>query len=428
MLKNGLEIDKLNVLFSTHNLTTLAIQQGFMKRKPRKIDPQSFLIALFLVILQHASSLRKIALMLGSMKSMLISKQAIDKRINEAFVQFLEQVLAYMIAHKIDTPPLIPSLFKRIIVHDSSTVRLPDHLAKEFPGSKNQKGKTYAMIKIQTLYDLRTEQFCHFQLTPFTVNDQEAAKEDSQWINEHDLVIRDLGYFGSDAFTHIIQRKAFFISRLRFGIALFDPHSGKRVNLLAMLKKHQQIDMPILMGASDKLSVRLIAVPVDSTVAARRRRKLKNHRDSRRNPSKEHLAMLGWNIFILNVDQTLLSLEDVLTLYQLRWRIEIIFKSWKSNFHLTSIPHASLVRVKAYVFVFLILVTLFHASLVRYMHRYARPISLLKLSKLCCEQLVAILFFYQGAMASLWKQINYHCAYEKRNDRLNFYQKINLLS
>jgi hypothetical protein len=49
MLKTGLEIDKLNVLFSTHNLTTLAIQQGFMKRKPSKIDHKIFLSLYFLL-------------------------------------------------------------------------------------------------------------------------------------------------------------------------------------------------------------------------------------------------------------------------------------------------------------------------------------------------------------------------------------------
>lgn len=428
LLENASEIDKLNRLFTTHDFTALAIEHGFMKRKPRKIDPQHFLVAMFLVILQHASSLRKIALMLGSMKRTLISKQAIDKRINEHFVQFLEHVLASLIAHKIKAPSAIPSIFKRIIVQDSSTVRLPDHLAKEFPGSKNHKGKTYAMLKIQTLYDLRTEQFCHFQLTSFRINDQEAAKTNIDCIKENDLIIRDLGYFGCDAFTSIILRKAFFISRLRFGIALFDPKSGKRFNLLSILKSCHTIDMPIMIGLHEKLSVRLIAVPVDPAVAAERRRKLKNNRDRNLNPSKEHLALLGWNIFILNAGQSLLPLEEVLALYQLRWRIEIIFKSWKSNFHLTSVPCASVVRVKAYVFVFLILVTLFHTNLVSYALCNSRAISVLKLSRLCCEQLVAVLYFYQGSMASVWQQINYHCAYDKRKDRLNYSQKYALLS
>jgi hypothetical protein len=65
LLENASEIDKLNRLFTTHDFTALAIEHGFMKRKPRKIDPQHFLVAMVLVILQHASSLRKIALMLS---------------------------------------------------------------------------------------------------------------------------------------------------------------------------------------------------------------------------------------------------------------------------------------------------------------------------------------------------------------------------
>ena len=428
LLFNTPIIDTLNTLFTEHNIVALAVKHGIVQRKPRKIDPHNFLLALFLTVMQQATSLRKIALMLGSMKNILISKQAIDKRINERFVQFLEPVLAGILAHKIKVPSPLSSLFNRIIVQDSSSVRLPDSLAKEFSGSKNGKGKTYAILKIQTMYDLLKEQFCHFRFTPFTTNDQAAATTESNCFEENDLIIRDLGYFGFDGLTSIISCKAFFISRLRFGVALADPHSGKRIKVLTMVKKYHTRDIPIMMGSQEKLSVRLIAVPVDPVIAAERRRKLKNNRDRRLHPSKEHLALLGWNVFITNVHPSILSPEEVLSFYQLRWRIEIIFKSWKSNFHLTSIPHASAIRVKAYLLVFFILVTLFHACLVMHDATRSRNVSLLKLSRLLCEQLIAIFFFYQGTMSSLWEQIHYHCAYEKRKDRLNYYQKFALLS
>jgi hypothetical protein len=366
--------------------------------------------------------------MLGSMKQILISKQAINKRINEHLVKFLESVLASIIAHTIKVPSTVSSKFKRVILQDSSVVRLPDHWAKEFPGNKNGKGKTYAMLKIQTMYDLLKEQFCYFRFTPFTTNDQQAATTDTNCFEENDLIIRDLGYFVLRALSLIQQQGAFFISRLRYGTILYDPCNGKRIDLLKILKKRHTADIAVIIGSEERLAVRLVALPVDPALAAERRRKYKANRDRRLNPSKDHLALLGWNIFITNVDQSVLTPDEVLTFYQLRWRIEIIFKSWKSNFHLTSIPRASLVRVKAYLFVFLILVTLFHASIVAHVASDSRTISLLKLSRLVCEQLSAILFFYQGTMSSIWKQINYHCAYEKRKDRLNYGQKIALLS
>lgn len=421
LFANAPIIEKLNEFFTEHDIVSLAIKEKVMKRKPKKIDPHTFLLTMFLSVIQQASSLRKIAMLLGSMKNIVISKQAVDKRINEHFVNFLESILASLIARNITVPSPISSAFKRVVLQDSSTVRLPDHLAKEFPGNKNGKGKTYAMLKIQTMYNLLTEQFCYFHLTPFTTNDQHAATMDTECVEENDLIIRDLGYFVLAALTRIIACKAFFISRLRYGMAVYDPKTGKRLNLLSILKKKQKVDMPILLGAEEQLAVRLIAVPLDSAVAAERRRKLKNNRDQRLNPSKEHLALLGWNIFITNVDHSVLTPDEVLTFYQLRWRIEIIFKSWKSNFHLTTIPRASLVRVKAYLYAFLIFVTLFHLSFVA--HAASRTISLLKLSRLVCEQFAAIVFFYQKTKSLLWEQINYHCAYEKRKDRLNYCQK-----
>jgi len=428
LLKNAPIIETLSEYFTKHDIVSLAIKEGVVKRRPRKIDPHNFLIAMFLSVIHQTTTLRKIALMLGSMKQILISKQAIDKRINECFVKFLESVLASIIAQRIKVPSTVSSKFKRVILHDSSVVRLPDHLAKEFPGNKNGNGKTYALLKIQTMYDFLTEQFCYFRFTPFTANDQHAATTDTNCFEENDLIIRDLGYFVLTALTFIMTRKAFFISRLRYGMVLYNAQTEKRINLLSILKKNQKIDMPILLGVQKKLSVRLIAVPIAPAIAAERRRKYKNNRDQRLNPSKEHLALLGWNIFITNVDQSVLTPDEVLTFYQLRWRIEIIFKSWKSNFHLASIPRASLLRVNAYLFAFLIFVTLFHACFVVRAVSESRTISLLKLSQLVREQLAAILFFYQQRMSSAWEQINYHCAYEKRKDRLNYYQKIALIS
>jgi len=49
-----------------------------------------------------------------------------------------------------------------------------------------------------------------------------------------------------------------------------------------------------------------------------------------RSPSKAVLELMGWTIFITNLREEV-SFEVLLEIYGLRWRIEVIFKAWKSN-------------------------------------------------------------------------------------------------
>jgi hypothetical protein len=426
-------INKFMTLTQGETLNAFALESGFVKRKPKKIDPKNFLITFFLLILQRGKSLTSIAMTLGNLKGICVSKQAIDKRIQEPFVGYLERVLAHTIAQKMNTcHQRFPSVFKRILLHDSTTVRLPSHLANVFPGSSNGTGDTLSLLKIQAMYDLLRERFSFFWISPFTTTDQKAATMMLESIQQGDLIIRDLGYFVLHALSFIQQQGAFFITRLRYGTILYDPCTEQRIDLLKMLKKNQTADISVLVGSQERLTVRLVALPVDPAIAAERRRKCKLNRDHRLNPSKDHLALLGWNIFILNIHTDILSAEDVLALYGLRWRIETIFKTWKSNFNLTAFPRTSAVHVRAYMYAFLIFVTLFHAAIFSQsgmlsMNKQHKTLSLLKLSRFFREQFWAIML-YTARPAILSQQISYHCAYEKRHDRTNYHQLLLSLS
>jgi hypothetical protein len=312
------------------------------------------------------------------------------------------------------------------LVQDSTSVRLSSQLFDEFPGSKNGKKKDIAIMKINALYDLLKEQFSLFSISPFTTTEQRLATTILEYIKEGDLLIRDLGYFVLKSFTSMAQKGAFFISRYRHDIAIFDPETGRRLNLLKWLKKQHTLDTTVVLGITEQVTVRLIALPVDFALANERRRKLKTNRDRRINPSKEHLALLGWNIFILNVDKQTLSPEDVASLYRIRWRIEIIYKAWKSNFFFAEIPHASIIRVRTYVLAFFIFVTLFQNIFYR-TYTKENNVSLFKLSKFFKEQLWAIIIYWSQRNL-LDDQIYYHCNYEKRKDRLNHPQLLTMLT
>ena len=193
--------------------------------------------------------------------------------------------------------------------------------------------------------------------------------------------------------------------------------------------------MDLLIGANQKLPVRLVAQMLPQEIAAKRRRKAKANRDRRCKPSKASLTLLGWEIFITNVPRDIWSAKNVCEIYGLRWRIETIFKAWKSHFQITEVPKANALRVKAYIYSALIVVTLFHALIfkkifARNKKLSNRYVSILKLSKFFKEQLwiLALSLQNKNSFINLIHQLTYHSCYEKRQNRRCYHEILTSLS
>ena len=146
------------------SINKLAKQTGFVKRTPKKIKPLNFLLGFFIMILTGGNSLSTFAATIGLIAKCRLSKQAIDKRIKQPLIQFLESVLEKTLSLNIglECKKTLSAKFNRIITNDSTTIQLDSKLAEHFPGSKNQTNKTTAILKIQAFYDLLAERFCHF--------------------------------------------------------------------------------------------------------------------------------------------------------------------------------------------------------------------------------------------------------------------------
>lgn len=415
----------------------LAKKSGFVSRKPRKIKPLQFLLGFFFMMLSDGKSLTSLATSVGLLSKCTISKQAIDKRFNPKLIKFLEVILATVLSDKMNpqTKSLTSRLsfyFRRIFIEDSTNITLHEKLAQYFPGSRNGTGKKFAILKIQAVIELYSEQFYHFLVSPFCRNDQAAAFDILQLLDKNDLIIRDLGYFVLDALQKIIQKGAYFISRLRYGITIYEQDGKKRIHLLQTLRKYGQLDCMVRLGAKEKILARLVAIPIFKQEADARRRKAKSNRDRRSKPNKEYLALLDWEIFILNIDQDSIPSKQIAEIYRLRTRIEIIFKSWKSHFRITNLPNANPIRVLSIVYAMLIFIATFQTYVYarlyfEYQKSNSNQLSLLKLSKFFKEQIWAIMLCFCN-VDLLQQQIFYHCSYECRDDRLNYCQKKSALS
>jgi len=142
--------------------------------------------------------------------------------------------------------------------------------------------------------------------------------------------IVEQAYFVLKVLEAIQLAHAFFLSRYRHGVSLYDPSTGQPLDLPKLLRPGQCLDQQVLLGGQ-KVPVHLVAHPVLQPVATERRRQACANRDRRLNPSAQHLYLLGWNIFVTNVPRCVWPAKVLQPIYRLRWRIEIIFKARKSH-------------------------------------------------------------------------------------------------
>jgi hypothetical protein len=412
----------------------IALRSGFMKRRPRKIEPSAFLQALVLMACTPAFSMRALAIQLGLLSCNVVSKVAVFLRMKPAVTDFVREALLNSVSAmsrlKEEIGKGMFASFRRVLLQDSTILSLPPKLANFFPGSKNQSGKTSALLRLQTTYNALTETFVSFQLTPYACNDQCASPFILDTLQDGDLVIRDLGYSSLRVFRAIGEKKAFYLSRYFHTIGLFHP-TGKRFDLLGILKKHGTLDQELLAGREERLPVRVVAIPVPGPIAGERRRKLLYSRDKRLNPNPTHLALLGWEIFLTNIPQKIWDAKTACRIYGVRGRIEIIFKSWKSHFKIHAFDHPTPTEVELLIYARLIYITLFHSCFFTQLATFVynttgQHLSVLKTADFFSQRILTALLT-AGNYQLIVQQILKHCTYEKRNQRLNYAQILQFL-
>jgi len=411
-----------------------ALASGFKQRKPQKLTGKLLLISFFVMALQGNNSFQLWAEKVSSITGSGVSKQAVWKRITSCFIKFLVAVLADALREQVSKAScqleqsILKKPYKRILIQDSTTITLPTCLRWCFPGNTSG-GEKKAQLKIQVIYDLLHNRFVYFEVTPFTANDQSKSKDILSIAGKGDLVIRDLGYFSLDCFNQLSSQHIAFISRLRYGIKITDAQTGKEINLLAILSTHGRFDRWVMIGDRHKVNIRLVAVPLPQEQANRRRHKARHDRDRRLNHTKEYYEQLGYSIYITTENKNQFDAMQIVKVYGWRWRIETIFKCWKSQFHLQQlIPHKGSLtkeRAEAIIYMMLIFILLFQITVYNYLLPAGDSyiISINKLSRYIANNFNV---FLEKNFRTLTPELLRYCAYDKRKDRLNFIEKLKL--
>lgn len=346
-------------LFDKDTVEATARETKFVQRES-KLTGHIFLITYTFAMSIYANpTLEQLTALLDQVLGTFhedISRVGLHQRINTYAVTFFETMLSQAI--RINLPPshTLQSLpqFVEVIIADSTSFQVPASLAHLFAGSGGTASE--AAIKIRFGYDLKSGRFFyHIQAgnTPDNTNGNGMVEE----VGAGSLRITDLGFFNIRAFGALQEKGAYYLSRMKGGVNLYQPHEDGTfapLDLVAcvtqMTVKHLELDVA-LKGPAGFLSTRLIIEQVPEEIRKLRVRRMNEvNRKKGRTTSQRSKILVGVNLYLTNAPSEWLPGPDCRLLYRIRWQIELIFKLWKSNFALEQVAGLRKERVLCTVY------------------------------------------------------------------------------
>jgi hypothetical protein len=315
-------MSKVILDFFGKKVRNLSSQSGFKKRES-KLTGDKFVSALVLSFMQKPDASLEDICQLLSKEKIKITKQGLHERFNESSVSLMELSFKESLRTFKEKSGNAIALFKpfaSINILDSSGFCLPNALKycfKGHGGSASQAG-----LKMQVLLNYM-DGISDLWLTGATKNDQ-GFKDHLSRIEKGGLYLQDLGYFVIENMQQIEAAEGYFISRFLKKTLLYTKE-GKEIDLLSALKKSApSYERDVYMGKKSRYPVRLVAERVPKEVAEKRVREEKGYGHRKGYvPCKRSLELMKWSIFVTNVPRALLSLDQILLIYTLRWQIEI---------------------------------------------------------------------------------------------------------
>lgn len=425
--KSQIKERKICDYFNTKRLNKLAINSGFKKRSNGKISAKNLILSFFLMLSKKRNTYESWSQELSLLSRSSISRQAIEERMRPETTAMLKLALEEEFRNNLKTRSTdhVSRKFAHIKLEDSTIINLPQELSFVFPGNVSG-GKKKSQAKIHALYDFTENTFDFMHIHSFTQNDQSLSMGSIPYINQGDLLLRDMGFLSVDALDEIEARGAYFISPKSFRFNVYRPVSKQKIDLVKVLSKRGFFDEEVLISRKHT-KMRLVILPLPPKIVAERKRKARSDRDKRLNHNKGYYQLLSYSIFITNIPQTICSAEEISKLYGLRWQVEIVFKSWKSGFSLEKLtPYKcnNPERIYCMIYLWLIFILLFHKVWVNHKGQYLNKnanLSILKLAK-CFSEFFPLIVI-ENNERKIRKLLLLKCRYDKRKDRTNLMQK-----
>ncbi|QGV10268.1 IS4 family transposase (plasmid) [Bacillus cereus] len=343
-------------VLSPNALQDVARDVGFVQRLSKYQAKDLIALCVWMSQKVATTSLTQLSSCLESSTEVLISPEGLNQRFNQEAVHFLQQILAKLLNQKLASSVSFSSpytsAFKRIRILDSTAFQLPNSFSSVYPGAGGCSHT--AGLKIQLEYDLLSGQFLHIHTGPGKQHDRTYGSLCVPTVKENDLCIRDLGYFHLKDLQHIQDKKAYYISRIKSNTRIYQKNPTPDYYQNGKLKKkteYKQIDMEALMislqpgqtyeisdayvGMSDKVPARVL---VHRLTEEQQQKRLQDQTVREKKKGMKYSArskrLSGINVYMTNTPIDVVLMGQVHDWYSLRWQIEILFKTWKSFFHI----------------------------------------------------------------------------------------------
>lgn len=119
----------------------------------------------------------------------------------------------------------------------------------------------------------------------------------------------------------------------------------------------QSLDLKeVYLGKKQQIPLRLVIEKLPEEVKNKRLQKLKNQQANQSKQKKAYQTselkklLCGYNLFLTNVSQEVLTLSQIAQFYRLRWQIELLFKIWKSLLTIDKMGKMSMFRFECYLY------------------------------------------------------------------------------
>lgn len=331
---------------------------GFLKRRS-KLTGSVFVLTLVCAFWTQASrSLASYARVAESLEPGLeISPQSLADRFTPSAVALVKSVLAAALRLRLEVslrvaPVLDP--FSAVYIIDSTTIALPDALKTLYRGVGGSASA--AAVKCFWLLEWLTGTTQQILLDDGRKADQNMGKPLLSATKPGALWLFDLGFWSLSFLASISAGRSFFVSRLQTDVTVRTP-SGEAIDLMAWLRTDVGVlcERRVRLGVNERLDVRLVAERVPEAVAAERRRKRLRAGQKRGSmPRRETLERLGWSLWVTNVSEQMLTARQVAEVYRIRWQVELLFKTAKSDARITHATSQKTHRVECELYAGLI--------------------------------------------------------------------------
>lgn len=263
-----------------------------------------------------------------------VTPSALQQRMTPSCVALMRGLLEKACACLMEACPRDVGLtrrFSRIVVEDCTSIKLLNTLSEHFPGCGGaEPGQGVAGLKALLRLEVKTGAVSVLTWAAGRENDLNLSRQAGD-PPAGSLYLADLGFWYPERLDRFTRQGISWISRVPAGTTL-STGGQSREDVADFLKRQKgdRVDQPVLLGEK-ALAFRLVAVRCPPEVAAERKRKLRKRANKQgRAVSSRQLVMCEWLVLVTSLSAEEFSIEELWTLYRVRWQIELVFKRWKS--------------------------------------------------------------------------------------------------